>query len=73
MSKAFQKGLGGSDTAGKKLTKKQADCAGKVFVESKISDEALNAIVDGKKDFKESKADDKALQAVTPKLVKCIS
>ncbi|MCW2758597.1 MAG: hypothetical protein JWO46_2343 [Nocardioidaceae bacterium] len=75
MSKAFQKGVNGSSTGGSevKLTKKQADCAGKVFVESKISDDALRAIVDGKKDFKESKADDKALKTVLPKLIKCAS
>lgn len=73
VSKAFQKGVNGTETDGTKikLTKKQADCAAKVFVKSKVSDKALKAIVDGDKKFKESKKDDAALQKVLPELQKC--
>lgn len=75
LSKAFQKGVKGSETNGQelKLTKKQADCAAKVFEKSKISDKALRAIIDGDKKFKESKKDDAALQKVVPDLQKCAS
>jgi hypothetical protein len=70
ISKALQKGV--NSTAGaQKLTKKQADCAAKVFEKSKISDKALKAIVSGDKKFKESKADDAALKKVLPELQKC--
>jgi serine/threonine-protein kinase RIO1 len=75
LSTAFQKGVKGSETSGQqlKLTKKQADCAAKIFEKSKISDEALRAIVDGDKKFKESKKDDAALKKVVPDLMKCAS
>jgi hypothetical protein len=73
LSQAFQKGVKGSQTNGQelKLTKKQADCAAKVFEKSKISDKALNAIVTGDKNFKETKADDAALKKAVPELTKC--
>ena len=74
VSSALQKGgdnsvLGGS---GAKVSKKAADCIAKVLVESKISDRALKAIIDGKKDYKASKQDQTAAVAVSSKIVQCL-
>lgn len=75
VSKALQKG--GDDSilgaAGSKLDNKAADCIAKALVDSKISDEALQALVDGDKKYKGSKADASAASAVSSKMVKCIS
>lgn len=75
VSKALQKGAQSNRAAGQstKLTKKQSDCAGKIFVDSKVSDAALKALVAGNQKYKESKADDAALQKVIPQLKKCVA
>jgi len=75
VSKALQKGGDGSilgDDASK-VSKKAADCVAKILVDSKISDRALKAIVDGNKTYQPSKADTAAGVAVSSKIVKCIS
>jgi hypothetical protein len=72
LSKALQKGgssLVGSDTTG---NKKAADCLAKVLVESRISDRALKAIVEGNKTYQPSKADLSAGIAIRTKIVKCL-
>ena len=73
LSKVFTKGAANANGQKVKLTKAQADCAAKVFVKSKVSDQALEALVKGNKKYKESKKDDAALQKVLPQLQKCAS
>lgn len=75
VSKALQKGGEGSilGSAGSKLSDKQADCIAKVLVDSKISDKGLQALVDGKKNYKASKQDASAATSVSSKMVKCVS
>ena len=58
---------------GATLTKKQADCAAGVIVDSKLSDKALKALQEGDKDFKPSKADTKAQAATVEDLGKCLA
>lgn len=58
------------------LTKKAADCVGKVFVDSKLSDGALKAIVAGDKAYqayKPSKADTGAINALAAKIFACVT
>ena len=74
LSKALQKGatskvLGGS---GITVSKKAADCIAKLLVDSKVSNRALQAIVDGSKTYRPSKADTVAATQVAPKIVKCL-
>ena len=74
LSQALQKGgdgsiLGNGDT---KVSKKAADCVAKVLEDSRISDRALKAIVDGTKSFSPSKADQTAAVGVANKIVKCL-
>lgn len=75
VSAALQKG--GKDSvlgeAGANLKEKAADCMAEALVDSKISDEALQALVDGDKKYKGSTADSKAAEAISAKMVKCIS
>lgn len=53
--------------------REQADCAAKVFENSKISDKTLRELVKGNGDYKdEPKSDDKALAAALPDLQKCV-
>lgn len=54
-----------------KLTASIADCMGKVLHDSKVSDKALNALVDGDKDYKGSKDDATELGNVTSKMSDC--
>lgn len=55
-----------------KVSKEAADCVAKVLVESRISDRALKAIIERKKNYQPSKADTAASIAVSPKIVKCL-
>ncbi len=71
LSKAMQKGVK-TDKQTVKLTKKQADCAAKIFVKSDISDDALKAIAERDDKYKESKKDRDALTKVSPDLAKCV-
>ena len=71
LSTAMQKGVK-TDNREVKLTKKQADCAAKIFVKSDISDDALQAIADRDDKYKESKKDRDALTKVSPQLAKCV-
>jgi hypothetical protein len=71
LSTAMQKGVKTNDQT-VKLTKKQADCAAKIFVKSDISDDALNAIAKRDDKYKESKKDRDALKKVSPDLAKCV-
>jgi hypothetical protein len=75
VSKALQKG--GKDSilgaASSKIGDKAANCVAQTLVDSKLSDEALQAIVDGEKNFKPTKADTTAASAVSAKMVKCVS
>lgn len=48
-----------------------ADCVAGALVDSKLSDKALNAIVENDKDFKGGKSDEKALSGLTTTIGKC--
>ncbi|MFL6158160.1 MAG: hypothetical protein ACJ72D_18870 [Marmoricola sp.] len=73
LSKALQKGgtsvLGDSGT---KVSRKSADCVAKVLEDSRISDRALRAIVEGRKTYSPSRADQSAAIGVASKIVKCL-
>ena len=47
------------------VPEEQADCMAKVFHESDLSDDALNAMVDKDEDFKPSDKDSEALASLT--------
>jgi hypothetical protein len=49
------------------------DCFAKVLHDSDLSDEALQALVDGDKDFDTSKKDQKAVTDITDDLAKCLT
>ena len=49
------------------------DCIAKVLHDSDVSDDALQAIVDGDDDFKGSDKDSVALQDATTSMAKCIA
>jgi hypothetical protein len=49
------------------------DCIAKALHDSKLSDGALRAIVDNKKDYKGSKADTAALEGLQTDVMKCAS
>ncbi len=77
ISSALRKGqdsvLGSASAS---LTKKEADCVGKVFVDSKLSDSALKAVVAGNKAYKAykpSKADTAAINALAAKIYACLT
>ena len=70
LSTAMQKGVKTNDQT-VKLTKKQADCAAKIFVKSGLSDEALQAIADSDETYKATKKDDAALKKITDDLGAC--
>ena len=55
------------------LTDDQAECIAKILEKSGISDEGLQAIVDGKKNYKPSKDDEKESGKVAAKFVSCAS
>ena len=60
-------------SASANLTKKAADCVGKVFVDSKLSDSALKAIVAGDKAYKPSTTDTAAINALAAKIFACVT
>ena len=62
------KGLGGVDTDVQRI-----DCIARVMHGSDMSDEALNAIVDGDKDFEGSDDDAKAVAAISGDIANCIT
>ena len=66
---------GGSDSvfgsSFSNVPKKGLDCIAKALHDSKLSDAALKAIVDKKKDYKPSKTDTSALTSVQSELMKC--
>lgn len=74
ISKALRNGkdsvLGSASST---LSKKAADCVGKAFVDSKLSDQSLQAIVKGDKAYKPSATDKSAITGLESKIVKCIS
>lgn len=49
------------------------DCIAKALHDSKLSDAALKAIVDKKKDYKPNKTDNAALSGVQTQLMKCVT
>jgi hypothetical protein len=53
------------------LSEDGADCLGKALHDSKLSDEALRAFVDGDKDYKGSDDDTKALSDLSDKASAC--
>lgn len=74
ISSALRKGTDSVlGSASASLTKKAADCVGKVFVDSKLSDSALKAIVAGDKKYKPSASDTAAINGLATKIVACIS
>ncbi|MCW2754326.1 MAG: hypothetical protein JWQ32_1737 [Marmoricola sp.] len=73
ISKALRKGDSVLGAASSKLSKKSADCVGKVFVASKLSDKALQAIVAANKAYKPSTTDTAAINGLETKIVACIT
>lgn len=74
LSKALRSG-GDNSVLGKAssdVSKKAADCIAKVLVDSNISDRALKAIIESRKDYLPSKRDQAAAVAVSSKIVKCL-
>lgn len=53
-------------------TDEQVDCVAKAYADSDLSDEALQALVDGDEDYDASDEDEKAVESLTPKLSECI-
>src|SRR4051794_16486749 len=49
------------------------DCIAKVLHDSDLSDEALQALVDGKSDYKASKDDKQAIADITDDFGKCVT
>ena len=74
LSKALQKGGDSSilGNGGAKVSKKSADCIAKVLEQSRISNRALQAIVDGRKGYTPSSADRNAAVGVASKIVTCL-
>ena len=73
LSKALRKGGDSAILPGDvKVSKKAADCVAKALVDSRISDRALKAIVEGNKNYQPTKADTNASIAVGPKILKCL-
>jgi hypothetical protein len=66
VSKAIQK----TDSS---FSKKGAECAAKVLVNSDISDEGLSAIANDDKKYKPSAADKKVQTQVSPAIAKCLT
>jgi hypothetical protein len=52
---------------------KAIDCIAKAIHDSDLSDDAVQAIVDGKENYKASKDDSKAAEAMAQDAVKCIT
>lgn len=69
VSEALQK----NEVAGSEVPKESADCVAEAFVESDLSDEALQAIVDGEEDYDASSEDEKAVADVSEKVGKCLT
>ena len=66
----IQDGMG--ESFGGDLTDEMATCIAKAFHESDVSDDALQAIADGDKDYDASEDDTKALSSVsTESVTKC--
>jgi hypothetical protein len=62
------------DTLGDDLPDGAVDCIAKAFHDSDVSDEALQAIADGDKDYDPSDKDEKALQSIASEdMVTCMS
>jgi hypothetical protein len=74
VSQALQKGADNSVLGSRASTvsKKAADCIAKVLVGSNISDRALQAIVDGTKNYRPTKQDEAAAVGISSKIVKCL-
>ncbi|MCW2769253.1 MAG: hypothetical protein JWR27_686 [Aeromicrobium sp.] len=58
---------------GSAIPKAAADCVAGVLVDSKVSDKALTAIVEGDKKFKGSKSDEEALRGLSSKFGTCVT
>lgn len=56
---------------GSTIPAEAADCVAGVLVDSDLSDETLNAMVEGDKDYKGSDDDKKALAGLTTEFGKC--
>lgn len=54
------------------IDQKAADCMARVLYRSDLSDAALRAVVDGRKNFDASTSDQKAMRKVAPDFVSCI-
>lgn len=54
-------------------TDEQVDCVAKAYHDSDLSDEALQALVDGDEDYDASKEDEKALESAAKGLGECLS
>jgi hypothetical protein len=74
LSKALRKGgqdsVLGADAG--KVSKKGADCIARVLVDSRISDRALQAILDANASYLPSKADAAAAAGLRAKIVNCL-
>ena len=73
ISKALRQGDSVGGAASSRLSKKAADCVGKVFVDSKLSDGSLQAIIAADKKYKPSSADTATIRGLQSKIVACIT
>jgi hypothetical protein len=66
---------GADNELGMELDEEQADCFAKVFHDSDLSDDALQALVDKDDDYDPSEEDTKALTAITSSddATKCVT
>lgn len=71
LSKSLRDGSSAMGDRLESLDKKQVDCVAKAFVDSDLSDEALNALVEGDEDFEGSDKDEKALEGMEDEVKAC--
>ena len=69
VSEALQK----NEAVGSEVPKESADCVAEAFVDSDLSDEALQAIVDGKDDYDASSEDEKVVADASEEVGKCLT
>lgn len=53
-------------------TDAQVDCVAEAYADSDLSDEALQAIVDGDEDYDASQQDEDAIESLSTELAECI-
>jgi hypothetical protein len=67
-----QAGKGGDAFVKQAVTRRSADCMGRVLYRSRLSDAALRALVDGRKGYHATSADKQAMRSLAPRFIDCI-